>query len=198
MRSRVTARTDPLLHSRAMLSATSSTQQYISEAQRLIWVVVCLKNTIKKSQQRLESNSNYENETKRPKIHSGTRAIVEFLHCFAPMKASCSNLVCPNRQAWRSRRCSTISCDGFDQSLSRLRHFQDIDKSARTFSGPRLDDLPQRCSSQKLRHRRDTRLSSSSVTANTTARKNVRSSASQSVPAISESKAKSRFNRTRH
>ena len=62
------ARTDPFLHSRAMLSATSSTQQYISEAERLIWVVVWLKNTMRKETQLIDIEDNNENETKRPKI----------------------------------------------------------------------------------------------------------------------------------
>lgn len=68
MRSRVTARTDPLLHSRAMLSATTSTQQYISGAQRLIWVVVCHKNTMRKVAQHIDWIGNYKIETKQPKI----------------------------------------------------------------------------------------------------------------------------------
>lgn len=64
----VSVRTEPLLHSTAMLSTRRSTQQYISDPQRLIWVVVCLKNIMRKRRQVSDIIDNNKNDTKRPKF----------------------------------------------------------------------------------------------------------------------------------
>jgi hypothetical protein len=64
----VSVRTEPLLHSTATLAARRSTQQYISEPERLIWVVVCLKNIMRKHRQTADFIANNKNDTKRPKL----------------------------------------------------------------------------------------------------------------------------------
>ena len=98
MRSRVTARTDPPLHSTAMLSTTTSTQQYISGARRLIWVVVCHKNTMRKVAQAVDMLGNYKIETKRPKIRRRNRATGEGVQHFT--RQSRSGRHCNRRSAY--------------------------------------------------------------------------------------------------
>lgn len=106
----VTAHTDPLLHSTVTISTRRSTQQYISDPQRLIWVVVCLKNIMRKHCQVSDLLDNNKNETNRPKIrglrsrHSG----IDQRPCPTkglPHQACCC---CPTRGARASRMSCTI------------------------------------------------------------------------------------------